>query len=176
MSNEENDIFSGSVSPQPQIVNVQPAGNLMLVEKSSIPQVLGVLVIIFGAYSLISALSNALMVFVPDDSGLLILPTWIIIGQTIIGSLIGGATIFGGYHMFNYQKKGIWITLGAIGVGFLNNIVWSVLSADYVDSQPGMEGLGAISAGFSGICGLLCSSVCALIVLMPLFFANHGME
>jgi|TARA_B110000263_G_C15238209_1_gene478044 hypothetical protein len=174
MSNEENDVFSGSVSSQPQIVNVQPAGNLMLVEKSSLPQILGVLVIIFGALSLLSALSNTLTIFVPEDSGALVPPNWIVIGQTITGSLISGATIFGGYHMFNYQKKGIWIALGAIGVGFLNNAVWSLLSVDYIDSQA--EGFGAIVAGSSVVCGFLCSAICGLIVLMPLFFANHGME
>lgn len=176
MSNEENDVFSGSVSSQPQIVNVQPAGNLMLVEKSSLPQILGVLVIIFGALSILSSLSSALTIFLPEDSGVVVPPNWIVISQTITKSLIAGFTIFGGYHMFNYQKKGISIALGAIGVGFLNNAVWSILSADYLDSQAEVEGLGAIAAGSSVVCGFFCSAICGLIVLMPLFFANHGME
>tara|TARA_B110000438_G_scaffold273553_1_gene293033 strand:+ start:231 stop:410 length:180 start_codon:yes stop_codon:yes gene_type:complete len=42
MSNEENHVFSGSIGSQTQMVNVQPAGTMMYVEKSQIPQVLGI--------------------------------------------------------------------------------------------------------------------------------------
>ena len=44
MNDEGNDVFSGSVNSQPQMVNVQPAGTMMYVEKSQLPQIIGILV------------------------------------------------------------------------------------------------------------------------------------
>ena len=47
MSDEENDVFSGSVTSQPQMVNVQTSGPMYMVERSSAPQVIGILVIVY---------------------------------------------------------------------------------------------------------------------------------
>ena len=56
MSDEENDLFSGSVTSQPQMVNVQTSGPMYMVERSSAPQVIGILVIIYGVLLLLASL------------------------------------------------------------------------------------------------------------------------
>ena len=48
MSDSNDEVFSGTVSSQPEMVNVQPAGNLMLVNRSPAAQVIGILVIIYN--------------------------------------------------------------------------------------------------------------------------------
>ena len=40
MSEDGGDVFSGKVGTQSQMVNVQPAGTMMYVERSSAPQVI----------------------------------------------------------------------------------------------------------------------------------------
>ena len=180
MSDEENDVFSGSIGSQPQMVNVQPAGTMMYVEKSQIPQVLGIFVMIYGGLGLLGAASSLIGVFVPEaGTGI---PSWILIGQTFSGLIVGAATAYAGFLIFSYKKKGIWISLIAIGCGWVFTTIWTLLSSDYVEqniaegSGGEFDGLGDIIAGSSAICGLICAGICGIIVLMPLFFANHGME
>ena len=181
MSDEENDVFSGSIGSQPQMVNVQPAGTMMYVEKSQIPQVLGVFVMIYAGLGLLGAASSLIGVFVPEaGTGI---PSWILIGQTFSGLIVSAATAYAGFLIYSYKKKGIWISLIAIGCGWVFTTIWTLLSSDYVeqniaDANGGADiaGVGDILAGGSAICGFICAGICGIIVLMPLFFANHGME
>jgi len=46
MNGEDEDVFSGEVGTQPQMVNVQPPGTMMYVEKKS----RGIKVIVFLCY------------------------------------------------------------------------------------------------------------------------------
>lgn len=180
MSDEENDVFSGSVNSQPQMVNVQPAGTMMYVEKSQIPQVLGIFVMIYAGLGLLGAASSLVGVAVPElGSGV---PSWILIGQTFSGLIVSAATAYAGFLIYSYKKKGIWISLIAIGCGWVFTTIWTLLSSDYVEQNMSNEsgadfaGLGDLMAGTSAICGFICAGICGIIVLMPLFFANHGME
>jgi len=181
MSDEENDVFSGSIGSQPQMVNVQPAGTMMYVEKSQIPQVLGIFVMIYAGFGLLGATSAIGGLAFPELSGGV--PTWIIIGQALSGVILSAATAYAGFLIYSYKKKGIWISLIAIGCGWVLNTIWTLLSSDYVeqniaDANGGADiaGVGDILAGGSAICGFICAGICGIIVLMPLFFANHGME
>jgi len=184
MTSEENEVFSGSVNPQPQMVNVQPAGTLMYVEKSSAPQVLGILIMCYGGVMGLGALSGLFTLALPEDiqqmEGVVVLPTWLVIGQTLTGVIISGVTIYAGFQMYSYKKRGMWFALGAIFVGWITTSVWNYLSTDYaIAASPDANELGGLSeimAGGSAICGLFCAAICSLIVIIPLFLANNGME
>ena len=65
MSDEENDVFSGSVTSQPQMVNVQTSGPMYMVERSSAPQVIGILVIVYGVLMVVGSLFSSLNLFIP---------------------------------------------------------------------------------------------------------------
>ena len=109
-------------------------------------------------------------------------PSWILIGQTFSGLIVSAATAYAGFLIYSYKKKGIWISLIAIGCGWVFTTIWTLLSSDYVEQNMSNEsgadfaGFGDIIAGSSAICGFICAGICGIIVLMPLFFANHGME
>ena len=179
MSDEENDVFSGSVTSQPQMVNVQTSGPMYMVERSSAPQVIGILVIIYGVLMVLASLLG-LLGLGGGPNGEVLLPAWLVIGQTLTGVVISGATAYAGFLMFSYKKQGIWIAFGAIGAGWLFNSIWTYLSTDYMlNASPDSSELGGLSeimAGGSAICGLFCAAICGLIVAIPLFMANSGME
>lgn len=86
----------------------------------------------------------------------------------LIPAVIG---IIGGYQMFQFQKKGLWLVLTSLVLGWVIGIVNSALTSDY-----GGSGDAGIDAAFSGVCGLGCVAVCGLIVCIPLLFAHNGLE
>lgn len=180
MSDEENEVFSGSVTSQPQMVNVQTSAPMYMVERSSAPQVIGILVIIYGILMVLASLFGLVNLGAQDPNGEVIFPAWLVLGQTLTGVLISGVTAYAGFLMFSYKKQGIWIAFGAIGVGWLFNSIWTYLSTDYaINASPDSSELGGLSeimAGGSAICGLFCAAICGLIVAIPLFMANSGME
>ena len=78
MSDEEKEVFSGSVTSQPQMVNVQTSGPMYIVERSSAPQVIGILVIVYYILTTLMSLFSWLSLdFISDidDSGVEALPT-----------------------------------------------------------------------------------------------------
>ena len=174
MSDEENDVFSGSVTSQPQMVNVQTSGPMYMVERSSAPQVIGILVIIYGVLLLLASLFGLVDGFRQS------LLTASVIGQILTGVVNSGATAYAGFLMFSYKKQGIWIAFGAIGAGWANSSIWtyfrtrSMISASPDSSELG--GLSEIITTGGAVYGLFCSAICGLIVAIPLFMANSVME
>ena len=73
--------------------------------------------------------------------------------------------------MFMYKKQGLWLVLGSIVLGWVIGIVNSALTSDY-----GGTGDAALDAGLNGVCGLACAAICGIIVCIPLFMANSGLE
>ena len=94
MSDEENDVFSGSVTSQPQMVNVQTSGPMYMVERSSAPQVIGILVIVYGVLMAFASLFSVFNIFVPISEDGATLPSWLVIGQMLTGLIVSGATAY----------------------------------------------------------------------------------
>ena len=176
MSDEEKEVFSGSVTSQPQMVNVQTSGPMYIVERSSAPQVIGILVIVYYILTtLMSLLSWLSLDFISDidDSGVEALPTGLLLGVIFLSLIPAVIGIFGGFRIFQYKKQGIWITLGAIVAAWIISIVNTALTSDYAGSSTGDAGLDAM---FQGVCGIFCVAICGIIVCIPLFMANSGLE
>tara|TARA_B100000900_G_scaffold164859_1_gene139923 strand:+ start:3543 stop:4070 length:528 start_codon:yes stop_codon:yes gene_type:complete len=175
MNDEENEVFSGAVSSQPQMVNVQTSGPMYVVERSSAPQVIGILVILYNILITAAGLfSLAALAFISDldeSAGIEALPLGIFFVTIILSLIPAGLGIFGGYKMFQYKKQGLWIVLGSIVLGWIISIINSAFTSDYVGT-----GEAAFDAGFQGICGLFCVAICGIIVCIPLFMANSGLE
>lgn len=175
MSDEEKEVFSGSVTSQPQMVNVQTSGPMYIVERSSAPQVIGILVIVYYILTtLMSLLSWLSLDFISDidDSGVEALPTGLLLGVIFLSLIPAVIGIFGGFRIFQYKKQGIWITLGAIVTAWLISIVNTALTSDY----SGGTGDAGLDAMFQGVCGIFCVAICGIIVCIPLFMANSGLE
>ena len=177
MGKVEDDVFSGSVSSQPKMVNVHPSGTMMYVEKSSSPKIIGILVMCYYgvvvASSLFSVVGFSLLSSLePQLSDEIGIPLGTLIIATLLSLMPAVMGIMGGYQMYNYEKKGIWLVLGAIAIGWIVSIVNSALTSDYTGGPES----AAMGAAFQGVCGIFCAGICGLIVCIPLFTANHGME
>lgn len=176
MSDEENDVFSGSVTSQPQMVNVQTSGPMYMVERSSAPQVIGILVIVFYIITTLTSLLGWLSLdFLEDldEAGQVeALPTGLLLGVIFLSLIPTVIGIFGGFRIFQYKKQGIWITLGAIVSGWIIGIINTALTSDY----SGGTGDAGLDAMFQGVCGIFCVAICGIIVCIPLFMANSGLE
>ena len=175
MSDEENEVFTGSVTSQPQMVNVQTSAPMYMVERSSAPQVIGILVIVYYILTTLMSLFGALSLeFISDidETGQVeALPTGLLLGVIFLSLIPAVIGVFGGFKIFQYKKQGIWITLGAIVAGWLISIVNTALTSDY-----GGTGDAGIDAMFQGVCGIFCVAICGIIVCIPLFMANSGLE
>ena len=180
MSEQDDEVFSGSVTSSPQMVNVPTSGPMYMVERSSAPQVIGILVIIYGILMVIGSLFGLVNLTLENVDGETIFPSWLIIGQTLTGVILSVVTAYAGFLMFSYKKRGIWISLGVIFAGWLINSIWTYLSTDYVleasSETADLGGISEIMGGASAICGLMCALICGWIVAIPLFIANSGME
>ena len=176
MSNEENDVFSGSVTSQPQMVNVQTSGPMYMVERSSAPQVIGILVIVYYILTtlmgLVSLLSLGYISDLDETGQVEALPTGLLLGVVLLSLIPTVIGIFGVFKIFQYKKQGIWITLGAIVAAWLISIANAVLTSDYTSGT----GDAGIDAMFQGVCGIFCVAICGIIVCIPLFMANSGLE
>jgi hypothetical protein len=176
MSDEEKEVFSGSVTSQPQMVNVQTSGPMYIVERSSAPQVIGILVIVYyiltTLMSLFSWLSLDFISDIDETGTVEALPTGLLLGVIFLSLIPAAIGIFGGFRIFQYKKQGIWITLGAIVTAWLISIVNSALTSDY----SGGTGDAGLDAMFQGVCGIFCVAICGIIVCIPLFMANSGLE
>lgn len=175
MSDEENEVFSGSVTSEPQMVNVQTSGPMYVVERSSAPQVIGILVIVYNlimtALSLFGLAALAFLSDLDEVDGIEALPFGLLAVTILLTLIPAGMGIFGGYKMFMYKKQGLWLVLGSIVLGWVIGIVNSALTSDY-----GGTGDAALDAGLNGVCGLACAAICGIIVCIPLFMANSGLE
>lgn len=177
MGKVEDDVFSGSVSSQPKMVNVHPSGTMMYVEKSSSPKIIGILVMCYYGLGVASSLFSVvgfslLSSLEPQLSDEIGVPLGTLIIVTLLSLMPAVMGIMGGYQMYNYEKKGIWLVLGAIAIGWIVSIVNSALTSGYTGGPES----AAMGAAFQGVCGIFCAGICGLIVCIPLFTANHGME
>ena len=176
MSNEENEVFSGSVTSQPEMVNVQTSAPMYMVERSSAPQVIGILVIVYyiitSLLNIIGLLSLGFIEDLDETGQVEALPTGLFLGVIFLSLIPVVIGIFGGFRIFQYKKQGIWITLGAIVTAWVINMVNSALTSGYA----GGSGDAGLEAAFSGFCGIFCVAICGIIVCIPLFMANSGLE
>lgn len=174
MNGEGEDVFSGEVGTQPQMVNVQTPGTMMMVERSPAAQVIGILVILWSIFQIgMNILGLAALSFLSgvEEAGIEELPIMLFAVAALLQLIPAVIGIIGGYQMFQFQKKGLWLVLTSLVLGWVIGIVNSALTSDY-----GGSGDAGIDAAFSGVCGLGCVAVCGLIVCIPLLFAHHGLE
>jgi hypothetical protein len=174
MNGEGEDVFSGEVGTQPQMVNVQTPGTMMMVERSPAAQVIGILVILWSLLGVgmnILGLATLSFLSTVEEAGIEELPIMLFAVAALLQLIPAVIGIIGGYQMFQFQKKGLWLVLASLVLGWVIGIVNSALTSDY-----GGSGDAGIDAAFSGVCGLGCVAVCGLIVCIPLLFAHNGLE
>ena len=168
---------------QQLLIDGQPAqistgfGNqvIMLQPPSSAAKIIGILLIIYGAFNAV-ALLISIVGFTNEDirteQGV---DTLDIILNLISGVVAIGTAILGGIWMTNYQRKGVHLVLLGILIGFLFSIVLSLTGSTDAAAEDAGLNEGAVSALVVGV-SAVCNAVCALIVAIPLMVSNNGLD
>ena len=163
----------------PQQMNAQMGQQIMYLQpQSSAPKVLGIFVIIWGAFAVLGTLLNTLLTMVPQTDPFtgeeLVIPIAVIILDAINGILVGITCIVGGFWMTQYKRKGIHLVLIGIVVSFFISLS-SVLAGgdgglgEFIDNESAVFALFAIVQG-------ICSVVCGLLVAIPLMTSAQGLD
>ena len=101
MNEQDSDVFSGSVTSEPQMVNVASSAPMYMVERSSAPQVIGILVIIYyiitPLLAIVSFLSLEFISEIDETGQVDTLPPILLLGLILL-TLVPAVTIVGGGH------------------------------------------------------------------------------
>ncbi|MED5231354.1 MAG: hypothetical protein VYB30_03160 [Candidatus Thermoplasmatota archaeon] len=146
------------------------------VQKNAAAKVIGILVIIWGAFNLLGSPLALLSNFGATDfeGNPISYPTEYFV-VTILSSVIAGAiAIFGGYQMTQYKKMGVWIIFGSFAIAWIGGIISGTIAGDAMDTAG--TGFGAAFGAGSAICNLFCFAICGVIVAIPLMLADGAME
>ncbi len=164
----EGNVIDGNPNFDGQIIMLQPP--------SSASKIVGILCIVAGAINVLSLLS---LLFIPQvdpltNEEITLSTSSLIIG--IVSSLIGIVTLcIGGYMMINYQRRGIFIVILGIVLGFIIS-VFSVMQGDYDGWADAVEMDDGVANGILIGLQAFCNAICALIVAIPLMIANNGLD
>ena len=177
--------------------NAAPAGDgggtydhtVMVVSKSSLPKVMGILMMIYGVviglFGILGILGTGAAISNYEDTGISVsgLQTaWFYISAISSGLIVTGAVAYGGYETYNYKKRGVMIGLGAVAFGFVVSLGDMAITADIMDQYlelsggAEVEGLGGLVAGVGVVMSLVCSAICGLLVALPLIASADSLE
>ncbi|MBT86342.1 MAG: hypothetical protein CMA62_02335 [Euryarchaeota archaeon] len=197
MDGESQDENPGAGTLEGTTSNVAPQDNqnafeqnvVYMRQKSQIPKVFGVLMMIYGV---VLGLLGILAVFntgtVIDDyeqvgitiSGLQ--NAWFYLSAIGAGLLVNGAVAYGGFETFNYKRRGVMIGLGAVGLGLVFSLGDSIILGDITQQFLDMEGdgeldgFGALVSGVGVVMSIFCSAICGLLVAIPLLASGNDLE
>ena len=148
---------------------------IMLQQPSSASKVIGILLIIWGGLNtvfLLLAMLGWSDAEVRQQQGIDSLG----IGLNVASGGVSIATsIIGGIWMLNYQRKGVYLVLLGIIIGFIFSIVLSFTGSTDVAAQDAGLNESVVSSIAVGV-SAVCSAVCGLIVAIPLMISNNGLD
>ena len=171
----------GMAQPQPVIIDPNtglPQNVIIIQQPSSGPKVVGILVIIFGVFSI-----GGEVIGIGDTLEL----GGFFIGMSLVNMLISGGFIAGGIMMTNYQKRGVHIALLMIVISTVVGVFALMMMPDILDDIAEEENLsadereeldqfsGAIM-GIGAIFVIICNGICGLIIAIPLMISNNGLD
>jgi len=144
------------------------------VQKSQATVVIGWLVVIYGAFLIISSPLN-LLDTTDFDGNLISTPTSVKISSIFFAFVTGMMCIIGGYKITRYEKIGAWIVFASLIIDFFGFVMMLALFPEFMETDmgPSVDALGLIAmvAGYS-----VCTLFCAGIVAIPMILANGGLE
>ena len=148
---------------------VAPAGAMgqqviIVQNKSGGPKVFGILAILLGGLGLITGV----MEIGNWDGGL-----WIFTG--LMGLAASGLFAWAGVLLMQYQRKGVWVGFGSVGVQVVSGLVFTLVVA-----SEASEALGDDAGGFFASLGLAIVGIqavcCSAVVALPLLMNGADLE
>tara|TARA_B000000475_G_scaffold49933_1_gene38666 strand:+ start:234 stop:869 length:636 start_codon:yes stop_codon:yes gene_type:complete len=173
------------VAQQPMIMGAtsQPYGQAqqpIIIQQapSSAPKVIGILVIIYAAFSI---LGEGLGLIMPGANGLMV-------ALASANILAYAGMVFGAIKMIQYNRQGVFIVLGTILWIAISSILALQIVVDYDQmlengelTEEEYEFLtddeveGAVTV-VGSIFVVFCNGICMAIVAIPLMISNNGFE
>ncbi len=174
-------VAQGGVAQTPYGQPVVYAG-----QPSQAAKVIGILLMIFGGFSVIWGVLTAVGMsyfnsYMSDLGGEDLTeympPTWIYVVQGLVVSIAGVAYLYSGWLIQSFKKKGFWIAWAALGLTYIMSIVVAA-ATPYPSDIYGddTELLRMTTIGSSAVCGLFGAAFCGVLLAIPLFISNNGME
>ena len=197
MDGESQDENPGAGTLEGTTSNVAPQDNqnafeqnvVYMRQKSQVPKVFGVLMMIYGVVlgllGIIAVLNTGTVIDDYEQAGITIsgLQTaWFYLSAIGAGLLVNGAVAYGGFETFNYKRRGVMVGLGAVGLGLVFSLGDSIILGDITQQFLDMEGdgeldgFGALISGVGVVMSIFCSMICGLLVAVPLLASGNDLE
>ena len=148
------------VAGQPTMMGGQQV--IVVAQQSPAPTWMGVIMILYGL------ITTALAVLNMAEG----LQEGIYMVNQLVGVLVALTIGVGGFFTFQRKKMGVWMGLGAVGVGTIMGIILSMSVRDELGSGV----MGDMAGGFGVIITLACNAFCALMIAIPLMATGSNLE
>ncbi len=177
---EDDNTFSGTPNAAPEEATGafdQPA--VMAAPKSSLPKVMGILMMLYGAgmglLSVLGLLVVGATVSDYENSGIDVNSTFMY-ADALVDVAFLFVVAYAGYQVFNYQKSGVKLALYAIGVDLVMGLIGALFMADMMAEIAGDSAFGSAMGGIGAFMSVFCAAICGLIVALPLLASGDSME
>ena len=150
-------------------------------QKSPMPQVFGILVVIL---SVVGVLLNLLALLTTqaeidmaremgENSTLFVTWSWIQPILSIVAMIIFG---YAGLQLYNYKKNSIFIGLGAVAFNAIFGLIGAYVQSQVQENISGSAEWGAFTGGAEGLITILCNGCCAILLVIPLMITPQDLE
>lgn len=155
-----------------------PQNVIIIQQPSSGPKIIGILIIIFGAITILGEVASL---------GESISYGGLFLVFSAVNVIVGGGYIAGGYMIQAYQKRGVHLSLLMLVISTIIGVLMLTMMPDLVDDIAEDEGLSddereqleantGLLAGVGAIFIVLCNGICGLIIAIPLMISNNGLD
>ena len=164
---------------QPQQVMIDPntglpANVIIMQQPSQAPQVVGILIIIYGVLNVLGSLFGlfgaSMLGSMELDDPLLEEYSMQLMVFSLAALVLSAVTIVSGVWINNRQTRGIHLAWVTIGLSMLMSFIQgAIVPTELTDPS----GYGQI---FGIVANVVCTMICGVIVAIPLMVANSGMD
>ena len=164
---------------QPQQVMIDPntglPSNVIIMQQpSQAPQVVGILIIIYGVINVLGSLLGlfgaSMLNSIELDDPLLEEYSMQMMVFSLVAIVLSAVTIISGVWINNRQTRGIHLAWVTIGLSMLMSFIQgAIIPAELTDPSGYGQTIGIVI-------NLVCTMICGVIVAIPLMVANSGMD
>ena len=152
-----------------------PANVIIMQQPSQAPQVVGILIIIYGGLNVLASLlglfgASMLGSVEVDDSALLDEYSMQLMVFSLAALVLSAVTIVSGVWINNRQTRGIHLAWVAIGLSMLMSFIQGAIVPTELTDPSGYGQM------FGIVANVVCTMICGVIVAIPLMVANSGMD
>ena len=155
----------------------QPA--VMMGPKSSLPKVMGILMMIygglFGLFSILTLLATGTTIEDYELIGIEVNAPFMW-ADALVNTGYLFVVAFAGYQVFNYQKSGVKMGLYAIGADLVMGLIGALFMADMMAEMAGDSAFGSVMGGIGAFMSVFCAAICGLFVALPVLASGDSME